>query len=78
MKASEATNYYFQKAAKELQMQTQLERILMMPKREVKVECVVELDSGEVASFRGLRVQHDASRGPTKGGLRFHPEVDFD
>lgn len=78
MKASEATNYYFQKAAKELQMQTQLERILMMPKREVKVECVVELDSGEVASFRGFRVQHDASRGPMKGGLRFHPEVDFD
>jgi len=78
MKASEATNYYFQKAAKALHMQAQLERILMMPKREIKVECVVELDNGEVASFRGFRVQHDASRGPMKGGLRYHPEVDFD
>ncbi len=78
MKASESTNYYFQKAAKVLHMQGQLERILMLPKREVKVECIVELDNGEVATYRGFRVQHDASRGPMKGGLRFHPEVDFD
>ncbi len=78
MKASESTNYYFQKAAKVLHMQGQLERILMLPKREVKVECIVELDSGEVATYRGFRVQHDASRGPMKGGLRYHPEVDFD
>jgi glutamate dehydrogenase (NAD(P)+) len=78
MKASEATNFYFQKAAKELHMQGQLERILMSPKREIKVECVVELDNGAVASFRGFRVQHDSSRGPMKGGLRYHPEVDFD
>lgn len=78
MKASEATNYYFQKAASELHMQGQLERILMLPRREIKVEVVVELDDGAVASFRGFRVQHDSSRGPMKGGLRYHPEVDYD
>lgn len=78
MKASEATNYYFQKAAKVLRMQSQLERILLLPRREIKVECVVELDNGEVATFRGFRVQHDSSRGPMKGGLRYHPEVDYD
>ncbi len=78
MKASEQTNFYFQKAAKELHMQSQLERILMLPKREIKVEVVVELDTGEVASFSGFRVQHDSSRGPMKGGLRYHPEVDYD
>lgn len=78
MKASEQTNYYFKKASQELGMQAQLERILMNPKREVKVEIVAELDNGDVASFSGFRVQHDCSRGPMKGGLRYHPEVDPD
>src|SRR5579883_385249 len=78
MKASEQTNYYFRKASKELGMQAQLERVLMSAKREVKVEIVVELDNKEVASFTGFRVQHDSSRGPMKGGLRYHPEVDPD
>lgn len=78
MKASEQTNHYFKKAAKELGMQAPLERVLMKPKREVRVEIVVELDNGEMASFTGFRVQHDASRGPMKGGLRYHPEVDPD
>ncbi len=50
----------------------------MTPRREVKVEIVVELDSGELGVFKGFRVQHDNSRGPMKGGLRFHHEVDPD
>jgi glutamate dehydrogenase (NAD(P)+) len=49
-----------------------------MPKREVQVQVAVERDNGEIASYVGYRVQHDDSRGPMKGGLRFHPDVDLD
>ena len=76
--ASEGTEYYFKKAAKELGIGSHLETVLITPKREVKVECTIELDNRELASFVGYRVQHDNSRGPMKGGLRFHPDVDPD
>lgn len=78
MRASEATNHYFRRAAKELRLGAGLETVLMSPRREVKVECVIELDNGELGTFTGFRVQHDNSRGPYKGGLRYHPEVDPD
>jgi len=78
MRASEATNYYFQRAAKQLGLGSRIETVLMTPRREVKVEIVIELDSGELGVFKGFRVQHDNSRGPMKGGLRFHHEVDPD
>lgn len=76
--ASEATHYYFKRAARELGIGPRLETVLIAPKREVKVECTVELDNHELASFVGYRIQHDNSRGPMKGGLRFHPHVDPD
>src|SRR6185437_8486566 len=43
--------------------------------REVKVQLAVELDSGEIRTFTGFRIQHDNARGPMKGGLRYHPAV---
>jgi len=78
MRAWEATQYYFKRASKGLGMGQRLERVLVMPRREVKVEVTIELDNGELGGFTGFRVQHDNSRGPMKGGLRFHPEVDPD
>lgn len=78
MHASEATQYYFRRASKGLGIGARLEHVLMMPRREVKVECAIELDNGELAAFTGFRVQHDNSRGPMKGGLRYHPDVDMD
>lgn len=78
LRASEATNYYFKKAAGQLGLGPHLEIALIAPKREVKVECLTELDNGELHCFTGFRVQHDNSRGPMKGGLRYHPEVDPD
>ncbi len=78
MHASEATAYYFKRASKHLGMSERLEKVLILPKREVKVEIHVELDNGELVSYTGFRVQHDNSRGPMKGGLRYHPEVDPD
>jgi glutamate dehydrogenase (NAD(P)+) len=76
--ASEGTHYYFKRAARELGIGPHLETVLIAPKREVKVEVSIELDNRELASFVGYRVQHDNSRGPMKGGLRYHPHVDPD
>jgi glutamate dehydrogenase (NAD(P)+) len=42
------------------------------------VQIAVELDNGDITTLLGYRVQHDDSRGPMKGGLRYHPEVDLD
>jgi glutamate dehydrogenase (NAD(P)+) len=51
---------------------------LKHPERELKVAIPVEMDDGRVEVFEGYRVQHSTSRGPCKGGLRYHPEVDVD
>jgi glutamate dehydrogenase (NAD(P)+) len=48
---------------------------LRRPKRVLIVDVPIELDDGSVAHFEGYRVQHNLSRGPGKGGVRFHPEV---
>jgi len=57
---------------------SRLEKVMIAPKREVRVECTIEMDNHELESFVGYRIQHDNSRGPMKGGLRFHPHVDPD
>lgn len=51
---------------------------LRYPERELKVYIPVEMDDGSVKVFEGYRVQHSSSRGPCKGGIRFHPESDID
>jgi len=78
MKASEATQYFFDQAASRLELSDSAREVLLMPKREVQVQVTIERDNGEISTFVGFRVQHDNSRGPMKGGLRFHPEVDLD
>jgi glutamate dehydrogenase (NAD(P)+) len=72
----DATNRFFHEAATVMELGSRMERILTTPRREVRVQLTVELDNGELESFTGYRVQHDDSRGPMKGGLRYHPEVD--
>ncbi|MEM9195963.1 MAG: Glu/Leu/Phe/Val dehydrogenase dimerization domain-containing protein [Myxococcota bacterium] len=74
----EATRYYFRKAASVLDIPKDQSTQLQTPHREVRVECNIVLENGEVGTFIGYRVQHDNSRGPFKGGLRFHPHVDSD
>ncbi|MGV3724868.1 MAG: Glu/Leu/Phe/Val dehydrogenase dimerization domain-containing protein [Actinomycetota bacterium] len=78
MNPVEATNYYFRKAAGLLGISERIQRQLVTPYREVKVECNILCDDGEIATYTGYRVQHDNSRGPMKGGIRYHPEVDPD
>ncbi|MDD0810529.1 Glu/Leu/Phe/Val dehydrogenase [Curvibacter sp. RS43] len=48
---------------------------LKRPKRALIVDVPIEMDDGRIAHFEGYRVQHNLSRGPGKGGVRFHPEV---
>lgn len=53
-----------------------LER-LAHPRRIIIVSCPINMDNGSVKSFEGYRVQYNIARGPAKGGIRFHPEVDL-
>ena len=62
----------------ELEYPEKLQKLLLTPERELLVELVVTRDSGEIETFNAYRVQHDCSRGPYKGGLRYHPQVDLD
>jgi len=78
MKSSEAVQLYFDRAADLLSLTDNMRILLLTAKREVQVQVAVEMDSGELQTFIGYRVQHDDSRGPMKGGLRYHHEVDLD
>jgi glutamate dehydrogenase (NADP+) len=49
---------------------------LRTPRSSLKVSIPVRMDDGTLEIFRGYRVRHDGSRGPAKGGIRFHPDVD--
>ena len=48
---------------------------LRRPKRALIVDIPIELDNGTIAHFEGYRVQHSLTRGPGKGGVRYHPDV---
>ncbi|MFN6128294.1 MAG: Glu/Leu/Phe/Val family dehydrogenase [Planctomycetota bacterium] len=78
MRASEATTYYFNKAADQLQLPDWVRKLLITNKREVTVQVAFERDNGRIETVLGYRVQHDNARGPMKGGLRYHPAVDLD
>lgn len=77
MKSSETTKIFFDAAADRLGISDSVREMLLMPQREVQVQVTFERDNGELATHTGFRVQHDKSRGPMKGGLRYHPEVDL-
>jgi glutamate dehydrogenase (NAD(P)+) len=78
MSPVQEVNYYFRKAARVMDLSPAVERMLIMPYREVKVDVSIHLDNGDLDNFTGYRVQHDRSRGPMKGGLRYHPTVDME
>jgi glutamate dehydrogenase (NAD(P)+) len=78
MKAFEATQQFFTAAADQLQLDEAVRILLLTPKREVQVQVPVEMDDGSLRTLIGYRVQHDNSRGPFKGGLRYHVDVDLD
>lgn len=67
----------FDQAADVLQLTPSIRERCKWPKRMITVSVPVTLDNGQMQVFMGYRVQHHHSMGPTKGGLRYHPEVDI-
>ncbi|MDD5017721.1 MAG: Glu/Leu/Phe/Val dehydrogenase [Eubacteriales bacterium] len=65
-------------AAEKLGLELSDYTALRHPERELKVAVPVEMDDGTLRVFSGYRVQHSSSRGPCKGGIRFHPGVNID
>ncbi len=68
----------FDTAADALDLEDGLRRVLRVPKRQLTVNFPVTMDDGHVEVFTGYRVQHNLSRGPAKGGIRYHQNVDLD
>ena len=67
----------YQKAVELLGLKPEIAKALEMPDRELTVEVPFRLDSGKVESLVGFRVQHNNTRGPFKGGIRYHHHVDL-
>ena len=76
--AFDTVNGLFDKAANLLGLSKELRTKLTTPYRELMVRLPLLTESGELRTYQGYRVQHDNSRGPMKGGIRFHPEADLD
>src|SRR5437016_4495332 len=63
-------------AAKLTGVDPDIHRLLRRPKRVLEVSVPVRMDDGRVEVFTGWRVHHDTTRGPAKGGIRFHPGLE--
>lgn len=70
-------DHNFNVAAERLGLSEEQRKLLKMPFREIKVEVPIRMDDGDLRVFNGYRVQHSGARGPAKGGIRFHPQVDL-
>jgi len=68
----------FELAADRIGLSEDMREILRNPKRELIVNFPVHLDDGRIKTFTGYRVQHNVTRGPAKGGIRFSPAVTLD
>jgi glutamate dehydrogenase (NAD(P)+) len=68
----------FDEAAAMLNLPQDIRDVLRVPQRELTVTFPVKLDNSTTECFTGYRIQHNLARGPVKGGIRFHPQVDID
>jgi glutamate dehydrogenase (NAD(P)+) len=68
----------FDQAAELLDLPQDIREVLRVPQRELSVNFPVKMDNGTTKVYTGYRVQHNLGRGPVKGGIRFHPNVDID
>jgi glutamate dehydrogenase (NAD(P)+) len=68
----------FDGAARLLNLEPGIWKILTHPKRQITVSCPVQMDNGEIEVFTGYRVQYNITLGPAKGGIRYHPSVTLD
>jgi glutamate dehydrogenase (NAD(P)+) len=74
----EVVNHWFDLAAERLDLRDDVADVMRSSYREVQVQVPVTLSDRRIHVFNGFRVQHNGARGPYKGGIRFHPEVDLD
>ena len=74
----EAQEARFDFAARKLNLEEGLWKLLRMPAREIIVHFPVAMDDGRMEIFTGFRVQHSIARGPGKGGVRYSPDVTLD
>ena len=74
----ESVSHYFHTAADRLRLPDGMRGVVRTAEREIQVQIPVKLRDGETHVFTGFRVQHNSARGPYKGGVRYHPEVDLD
>ena len=65
-------------AARIMNLDPDVHEVFRNPKRTLEVSIPIRLDDGSVKSFTGYRVHHNTSRGPSKGGIRYHPDVNLD
>src|ERR671933_169021 len=65
-------------AAKRIDLDPGIHKILAKPKRVLTVSLPVKMDNGEIRVFTGFRSQHNDARGPYKGGIRYHPQVSIE
>lgn len=75
---AEIARLQFEGAVASLELTEPMRMRLSVPFREITVRVPVLMDDGSERVFIGHRVQHNGARGPTKGGIRYHPEVDLD
>ena len=68
----------FDIAARILNLEPGIWKILTAPKRQIIVSCPIQMDNGEIEVFTGYRVQYNITLGPAKGGIRYHPGVTLD
>jgi glutamate dehydrogenase (NAD(P)+) len=68
----------FNAAARLLNLDPGIWKILTTPKRQIIVSCPVQMDDGDIEVFTGYRVQYNITLGPAKGGIRYHPAVNLD
>ncbi len=74
----ETARHFFDRAAKRLGLEDAMVELLRYSKRKLIVTFPVRMDDGSVRHFEGYRVQHHPVLGPTKGGIRYHPDVTVD
>jgi glutamate dehydrogenase (NAD(P)+) len=65
-------------AARQLDLDPGIHEVLRNPRRALEVSVPTRMDDGSIRVFTGYRVHHNTSRGPSKGGIRYHPDVNLD
>jgi glutamate dehydrogenase (NAD(P)+) len=74
----EIVSHHFRGAAESLDLPEDVAAVFRSSYREVQVQIPIKQSDGKIHVYSGYRVQHNGARGPYKGGIRFHPEVDLD